>query len=142
MKLNNANKKIALQACSKFAGLSADAISLLAATAETELYQADEDIFSYGETSDRAYVIVSGEVDIYIPHKAEPVRTLPTGELFGEYGLFASQRSAGARAKTETVLLSIEYSRFRACLFEAPQVMYRLFDVTVKRLIDLEGRQS
>jgi CRP-like cAMP-binding protein len=142
MKLSNANKKLALQACNKFSGLSSDAIGLLAATTETEIFQEGEKIFSYGETSDRAYVIVSGEVDIYLPSLPQPVRTLANGELFGEYGLFANERSASVKAKTEAVLLSIEYSRFRACLFEAPQVMYRLFELAVNRLIELEKSKS
>ena len=142
MNLDIANKKLALQACSKFTGLSSDAISLLAASTETETYTAEEDIFLHGENSDRAYVIVSGEVDIYLADQSQPVRTLSAGELFGEYGLFMDERTASAKSKTDSVLLSIEYGRFRACLFEAPQVMYRLFDLTVNRLVELEQKRS
>jgi CRP-like cAMP-binding protein len=69
-------------------------------------FKAGETIFKTGDTSDLAYVIIVGGVDISVRGEAGEVKiaSLEPGEVFGEMGLIdAGPRSADARANQYTV---------------------------------------
>lgn len=74
----------------------------------TLTYRAGEIIFSEGDVSDMAYVILHGKVEIFHADKGEGekiVTHLKEGQFFGEYGVMDSvPRSASARAKTDVLL--------------------------------------
>lgn len=68
------------------------------------LYRAGEVIFRQGYPSDHAYIILSGEVEIYKENpdgSEEHIAELGEGQMFGEYGVLDdAPRSASARART------------------------------------------
>ena len=49
-------------------------------------------------------------------------------------------RTATIISEGESVLLSMEYARFRDFLFQYPEAMYRLLAVAVSRLNEAEAR--
>lgn len=71
-------------------------------------FQAGEVIFRQGYPSDNAYIIITGEVEIYrelLEGGTEHVATLTQGQMFGELGVLEdAPRSASARAITRVVL--------------------------------------
>lgn len=71
-------------------------------------FKTGEVIFKQGYPADNAYVIESGEVEIYkeTPDgKEERVALLGKGQMFGEYGVLDdAPRSASARATQDTSL--------------------------------------
>jgi putative ABC transport system ATP-binding protein len=76
-----------------------------------------EVLFEFGDSSDYAYVIEQGEVELYRPRAGggeEPVAVFDTGKYFGEIGvLLGTPRSASARAKRSTVLRGYGSREFR-----------------------------
>lgn len=71
-------------------------------------YRAGQVIFLQGYPADYAYIIQSGDVEIYLelPDKTEQhIATLGIGEMFGELGILDdAPRSASARALTDCEL--------------------------------------
>ena len=131
----------ALRVCPVFSGVPADDLGVLAEMMQTECLDAGELLFKYGDPSDRAYVVVSGQLAILIPGRAEAARFLGPGELLGEYGMFSGLvRTAAAKAQTQTVLLSLDYRRFRAFLIHFPESMFVVLKTVVHRLIALERK--
>ena len=69
---------------------------------EREAFQPGETIFNVGDTSDRAFLIIIGEVCAQLPNGR--MRSLGPGEMFGEMGLIdALPRSATVVANRFTV---------------------------------------
>ena len=52
------------------------------------------------------------------------------------------QRLATIRALTDTVLLSLDYERFRAFLLRFPEALFVLFETAVERLIEIQKEHS
>jgi len=130
----------ALGLCPVFAGVPSEQIRLLAEMMDTERLQPDETLFEAGEPSDRIFVVAKGELCVRIADDDQPVRTLPAGELLGEYGMFASlARTATIRAKTDAALLSLDYERFRAFLIQFPEATLALLKTAVERLVEIEA---
>jgi CRP/FNR family cyclic AMP-dependent transcriptional regulator len=69
-------------------------------------------IFKQAYPGDDAYVILSGEVEIYLEHpdgKEQRLAVLGKGQMFGELAqLDGRPRSASARALKETVLQIVQ----------------------------------
>ncbi len=68
------------------------------------VYMAGEVIFRQGYPADHAYVVLTGEVEIYretADGSEERLAVLPPGQMFGEMGVLDdAPRSASARAVT------------------------------------------
>jgi putative ABC transport system ATP-binding protein len=84
---------------------------------QTIRLQAGETLFEQGTMGDSIYVVSDGEVELVreLPDGAEELATTAgPGEYFGEMGpLFALPRSATARARTDTVIVSYTVQGFR-----------------------------
>ncbi|MDD2487438.1 MAG: cyclic nucleotide-binding domain-containing protein [Candidatus Gracilibacteria bacterium] len=90
-----------------FEGLSKDELSYFSLIIQNEEYNAGDVILKEGEESDdKAYIIESGEVEIF--RGGEKVTDLGVGELFGEIALITHEpRTATVKTKTPTKLLTL-----------------------------------
>ena len=137
--LSSASKLDALRRCSVFARIPAGALGVLAEILATETLHAGEVLVERGEPSEHVYVVVSGRLSVRVPGRSEPVRQLEAGQLLGEYGMFAGQvRTATVLADEPSVLLSLDYERFRAFLHQFPEAMFVLLGTAVERLLEAE----
>ncbi len=92
-----------------------------------------------GDKPETLYFIVKGSVSVLIEDddgRELVLAYLNSGDFFGEMGLFdnLSDRSAWVRAKTDTDVAEISYSRFQALVKEQPQIMFRLAEQMALRL--------
>lgn len=102
-------------------------------------YPAKSTIIYAGDKPDSLYLIVSGSVSVLIEDKdgRELVLAyLNSGDFFGEMGLFDGQdvRSAYVRAKIETEVAEIAYSKFQEVAHENPDVLFRVASQLAMRL--------
>lgn len=101
-------------------------------------YKDGEAIFREGETSEAAFLIVSGEVEIvkgYESNHARTIATIGAGEYVGEMGVVeAKPRSATAVAKGPTVCAPVTQAEFMALLLENPEEAIGLIKVLFERL--------
>jgi hypothetical protein len=109
-------------------------------TGESKSIKAGEILFEEGEVGDMAFLIVSGEVEIYRKNgnNDRVLATLGRGEIIGEMSLIDSQpRVASARAlqDTEVRLISRDSLQQRlARLEQTDRVLRRLIAVLVSRI--------
>jgi EAL domain-containing protein (putative c-di-GMP-specific phosphodiesterase class I)/CRP-like cAMP-binding protein len=97
-------------------------------------YSAGEIIFRQGDPSELAYIIDSGDVEIYINHGDGDVvvSSLTTGEIFGEMGVIDdSPRSASARAKTDCKLSLVKKEQLK----ERIQMSDPVVKLVIRRLL-------
>ncbi|HBB27558.1 TPA: hypothetical protein DCZ36_03635 [Candidatus Gracilibacteria bacterium] len=86
-----------LQKLSLFEGVDPLLIDSLVSECPTQSFDRGDTVLSEGdESNSKAYVIVSGEVDVFIG--GEKISSLGEGTIFGEYALICSdKRSATVR---------------------------------------------
>jgi CRP/FNR family transcriptional regulator, cyclic AMP receptor protein len=76
-------------------------------------------VFRDGDAPDKMYVVVSGEVEIYL--RDAVIETVPQGGTFGEMALIdGSPRSATVIAKTDSEVAAIDKRTFMLLVDEMP----------------------
>ncbi|HEY3060070.1 MAG TPA: cyclic nucleotide-binding domain-containing protein [Chloroflexota bacterium] len=114
-----------LKKSSPFAQLAPDAVQRLVRDMRPQSVAAGEVVIREGDAAERFYVIRSGRVEVL--EGTRRVRTMETGECFGEVGLMAERRrTATVRAITETELLTLDRPAFDHLLREQPSLRNRL----------------
>lgn len=104
-------------------------------------------LFSEGDTGDRAYVIKEGQIEIIKFSAGREVLLVlrQSGEVIGEMSLLeAATRNAGARARTNSVLLAISQEQLDQLLNTSPSAARAmLHTITAKlRSTDIMLRES
>ncbi len=100
-------------------------------------------IFKQNDRSDRAFLILSGKVDILYEADGQEsiVTTLEEGQIFGEMGLVdEAPRSATARAQTQTIVEAVDQDGFIEKLTQNPQECLKYLHVLFERLRNTNAR--
>lgn len=97
-------------------------------------FEKGEIIFHGGDSSDCAYIIEKGQVEIFAESNNTIIDILNEGELFGEMGVLdQSPRSTSARALTAVVLLEVKTEQITNRLAESDAIVKALVGVLLKR---------
>jgi CRP/FNR family transcriptional regulator, cyclic AMP receptor protein len=127
-----------LESIDLFAGISRKDLIFLAQRVALHQYRAGEVIFNYGEIGSIMYIVVSGEVNIYLPGEASrriSLKDISRGEYFGELALFDNQpRSASALATTNIEVLEITQATLLYYIEHHPHVAIALLHTLSHRL--------
>ncbi len=102
-------------------------------------------IFEAGEKADSVYLIVSGEIGIFLPTNRTdtPNFILGENEIFGEMGVVDQSLRAGrANAITDVNLIKISQDEFNVKLAESDPFITGLIRILVIRIRDLLKRTS
>jgi CRP-like cAMP-binding protein len=124
-----------------FADVPRGDLAMLAELMRTETFGQGALVMEAGEVAECVYVVAEGGLSVYLSGADDPIRTLRPGDVLGEYGILAgSVRSATVRADEPSVLLSLEYERFREYLLRFPTALWVIFEDAVRRLLAAERR--
>jgi len=99
----------------------------------------NEIIFKEGQSGDCAYLIESGQVEIFVTNKEEstPLALLGPGEIFGEMAMLdGSRREASAKANTEVVLSVVSKEALSERIDEADPIVRLLITMLISRTRD------
>lgn len=122
-----------------FAGLTPDALDLIANVATEESHSGGTVIFHQGEPGDKLYLILEGRVRISrtVPGVGEEaLAILNAGDVFGEMALLdEAPRSADARVHERCKLLSIPRNGFEDLLFMHKDLAYEVLWNVIRTLI-------
>lgn len=102
-------------------------------------------IFEAGEKADSVYLIVSGEIGIFLPTNRTDIPNFILGEneIFGEMGVVDQSLRAGrASAITDVNLIKISQDEFNVKLAESDPFITGLIRILVIRIRDLLKRTS
>jgi CRP/FNR family cyclic AMP-dependent transcriptional regulator len=98
-------------------------------------------LFSKGDPAKHLYVVQKGEVDIVDGDHV--LETLKEGEIFGEMGLVdGGLRTAGARARTQGVVIAVDEKRFLKMVSDTPFFALRVMRVMSSRLRVMNERAA
>jgi CRP-like cAMP-binding protein len=108
---------------------------------ERWFFDEGETIIKTGEEGEEAFLIISGEAEVKLPHQESPIATLKEGEVFGELALLIdTTRTADVVAKTDIQLMRLPKSVFMKRFFENPKETFKLIKLMGKRTQDLLHR--
>ena len=100
-------------------------------------YERGDVILKQGDAADSLFVIVSGQVKVFIADDSREVilSTLSSGELFGELPMFDQEpRSASASAVGICHLKKLPYESFRKVLDQSPSIARKVMQAMAVRL--------
>jgi CRP-like cAMP-binding protein len=102
-----------LRPLSMFSGLGDGDLRKVARLFVQKLYRPGDHIFSKGDVSDEAYIVLRGKVSIQLDQGAPPIAQLGDGKIFGELAfLDGSPRVAYAVASQPSILLLMKRPGF------------------------------
>jgi CRP/FNR family transcriptional regulator, cyclic AMP receptor protein len=100
---------------------------------KVELISQGGAFFTEGQTSDKMYLLVEGEVSLVRGKKALDV--VKAGEIFGEMAAISQlPRSAGAMAKTACRALSLDTQQFLGAIQKTPEFALMLMNIIINRV--------
>ncbi len=121
-----------------FAGLADDELRELAEQSAVERHHAGTTLFRVHDPGGTMYVVVSGEVEIYVRDRGrQEVQLLKVtpGRIFGEMSVLDKRpRSANARALTEVTLVTISREMLIDVARHRPAVAIHLLELLSERL--------
>jgi CRP/FNR family transcriptional regulator, cyclic AMP receptor protein len=111
---------------------------------DRRLFPAGATIFAEGELGTIAYILLRGDVTIFIGFGTPQQRTvtkLKPGQMFGVHALMAgSQRAASAFTEHGCELLAVGEGKLRQKLDDADPFLRYWVDYLSKRIIDLSAQ--
>lgn len=123
-----------------FEGISAEALKLLAFSADPRDFADKERVFSAGDHAEGGYVVIEGRIDLLDERRTPPkvLERLGPGSLIGEIALVVdTRRPTSAVSVGPTRVLSIRRALFRRMLEGYPDIAERLRDRIAERLMRL-----
>ncbi|MGM0584159.1 MAG: cyclic nucleotide-binding domain-containing protein [Pseudomonadota bacterium] len=127
----------ALQRTPMFQGVDPSRLRLLAFMGEDRTFRDGEYIVRQGESSDSAYLILSGKADVIVEFEGSSsvVAELGEAEVFGEMAMLCeSPRTASVRAKGELRTLMFEREGMLRLLREFPEMAVEMSRSLAQRL--------
>lgn len=104
---------------------------------QRQTYQAGDRIFKEGDEGNIAYVVQSGEVEIFktVDGVETVLGTVGKGGIFGEMALIDSKpRMAGARAKKGSTVVLVSRAMFEQKLKKADPFIKGLLNIFVQHI--------
>jgi CRP-like cAMP-binding protein/cytochrome P450 len=122
-------------------GLGPAEIAALGSGVELQRRSRGTVVVRQGESADRFYVLVKGEVEVVNerPNGTEiPIARLGPGDYFGEAGLLRDGvRTATVRTATDAELVAIDREGFQGLLRESSEIAAEIGEVMEERLAEL-----
>jgi CRP/FNR family transcriptional regulator, cyclic AMP receptor protein len=121
-----------------FQGFQPTELEELTRTAIVHHYDTGSSIFHQGDPGTTLYIIIRGQVEIYLLDAAmQPIvlQQMQHGDYFGELSLFDQKpRSAHARALKDVELLEITQAQIADCISRYPRAALTLLQTMADRL--------
>ena len=127
-----------------FQNLKAEELKIISLATQNFIYEQGEVIISEGDEGDSAYVIYSGEAEVYRSlgdGKSVFLNRLGPGEMFGELALFGDGfRSASVMATREMLAAVIAKDKLYEILRGFPDIAIEMLKVQTDRFFSAEKR--
>lgn len=135
-----------LQVIPFFSELSGSQLESIGAHAALKVFGKGDVILRQGEVADSFFVIVSGQVKVFMTDKGAPdreviLRTLTAGDFFGEIPMFDHEpRSASVAALDRCHVQILSYRSFQKAMERSPDIAKRVMATLAKRVRDANRR--
>jgi CRP/FNR family cyclic AMP-dependent transcriptional regulator len=139
-------ERVMLKIIPFFSELSGPQLESIGAHAALQVFEKGDVILRQGEQADSFFVIVSGQVKVFMTDKQAPdreviLRTLGAGDFFGEIPMFDHEpRSASVSALERCHVQVLSYRSFQKAIERSPDIANRVMATLTKRLRDANRR--
>ena len=102
-------------------------------------------IFKSGEKSTEIFLLVEGEVGIFLPYNETkvPDHKIGVSEIFGEMGVIEGKlRMAHARAMSEALVMAVSKHEFEAKIEATDPFVRGLVRILSSRIRDLQDKRN
>lgn len=127
-----------------FQNLKPSELRIISLSMENFIFEAGEVIVNEGDEGDEAYIIYSGQVEVYralAAGKVVSLNLLGPGEIFGEIALFGDGfRSASVKAIEETIVGVMKKEKLYEIIREFPDIAIEMLRVQTQRFSRAENR--
>ncbi len=127
-----------------FRNLKASELKIISLSMEYFIFEAGEVIVNEGDEGDEAYIIYSGQAEVYRALGAGKVVSLSflgPGEIFGEMALFGDGfRIASVKAIDETIVGVIKKERLYEIIRQFPDIAIEMLRVQTQRFSRAQNR--
>lgn len=129
-----------LRNCPIFASMDTSTLKLLVFTSTHKRFEADEVLYSQGDSGDAAYLIIEGQANVFVDadggeYRPILVATLGQYELIGETSILCNTpRTATVKAISGLSVLKISKEVFLQILNDSPLVGIEIIRVLATRL--------
>ena len=129
-----------LQVIPFFSALNAQQLASVGAHTAWRAYERGAVILKEGDVADSVYVIVSGQVKVYLVDPNDPARevilkTLKSGDFFGELPLFdPAPRNASVAAMEPCQLQVLTFRAFQRAIQGSPEIAQHVMATLAARL--------
>ncbi len=124
-----------------FRALAPTDTDTLTAHCTTRTYPANTVLITEGDTTDSLYIILEGEMKVYVSDeqgKEAILNIMGPGEYFGELALLDdAPRSASVMTLVPSKVMIVSKSEFRRCLASNPDLAYNLIISLTKQIRSL-----
>lgn len=135
-----------LQAIPALRNLTPEQIAIMSAHAARKHVDKGYVILHKGEVAESFYVIISGQVKIYVSDDENPdreviLKTLKAGDFFGELPMFdQAPRNASVAAMENCYLQVLSYNAFQRSLEGSPDIARRVMATLAYRVRDADRK--
>jgi CRP/FNR family cyclic AMP-dependent transcriptional regulator len=129
-----------LSAIPLLSGLNSSQIESIGAHAKLRTYSKGDIIVREGELADSCFVVVSGQVKVFVNDDSECARevifkVLKPGDIFGELPMFDNEpRNANVAAMEDSMVRTLSYRAFWRAIEGSPDIARMVMRTMVKRL--------
>lgn len=129
-----------LQVIPFFSNLSTNQLASIGAHSAIRAYDRGAVILREGEVADSVYVVIAGQVKVYMEDKADSTRevilkTLHAGDFFGELPLFdPAPRNASVAALEPCQMQVLSYRAFERAIRQSPDIAHHVMTTLAGRL--------
>ena len=127
-----------------FQNLKPQELKIISLSMEDLIFKTGDVIVSEGDEGDEAYIIYTGQVEIYrtlANGKLVSLNFLGPGEMFGEMALFGDGfRTASVKAIQETIVGVITKEKLYDIVREFPDIAIEILKVQTRRFSKMENR--
>jgi len=141
MELNDTVQRLASNPL--FSCLGPSKLKLIAFASDHLVFRDGETVFSQGDAADGAYLVESGEAEVFTAdgEKQVLVNELDNSDIFGEMALILkSGRTATVKARGELTVLKVDGDFFLKLVSENPETALGVMMVLSERIASLSDK--
>jgi hypothetical protein len=106
-----------------FSGLGDGELGKMARLFEQKLYRAGDRVFTKGDSSNEAFIVMRGQIDICLEENSKPVASVGSGAIIGEQAfLDGAVRNALGIAAQPSILLVVQRAAFTNLIQNEPHL--------------------
>lgn len=135
---------LALRNVPLFAHLSLEQLEAISRSTDEAHYLEGEVVVREGDRGDELFVVLEGEVRVYVDHGGpveRHIRTIPAPGYFGEVAILSNAvRTATIVVSEDVRLLTLGGERFKDLVRQAPELSFEVFRVLTEMVRSAEDR--